>query len=122
MEKKITCVIVPVGHPAHRAEVVPKLKELQRLVDGYIEIISLNDDFLLICDEEAKLNGKPGNRHVGGDIIAGQFVIVKAGSTNDFESLSDEEAQHMIQLFKDPETISPEEVEQNCWMNFFPFL
>ena len=63
MEKKITCVIVPVGHPAHRAEVVPKLKDLQRLVDGYIEIISLNDDFLLICDEEAKINGKPGNRH-----------------------------------------------------------
>ena len=49
-----------IGHPVE--EVKPKdkffsLKELQKFVGGYIEIVSLGDGTKLICNEEGKLDG-----------------------------------------------------------------
>lgn len=38
-----------------------KLSELQELVGGYIQVISVNDDMLLVIDEEGKLKNSPFN-------------------------------------------------------------
>lgn len=38
-----------------------KLKELQSVVDGYIQGISMGDKHIAIMDEEGKLKGKPIN-------------------------------------------------------------
>lgn len=37
------------------------LKELNRFVDGYIEIVFLNDGRLMVVNEEGKLKGLPLN-------------------------------------------------------------
>ena len=48
-------------------EVQPKngekisLEEAQALVDGYVELVHLEDDNILLCDEEGLLKQKPIN-------------------------------------------------------------
>lgn len=117
LKNKITCVIVPVGQSAYKAEICPSLTELQTLVGGYIEIIPLGDRLVLIGDEDAKISGKEGNRHVGNDIIAGQFVVT-ASLDGDLVSLSSDEVEMLLQRFRTPETISQEEVEASCQIFF----
>lgn len=56
------------------------LRELQEAVDGYIELISLDDGRLMIVDEEAKV--KPGNKlnieaaRITGEVILGDVLII----------------------------------------------
>ena len=44
------------------------LEELQAIVGGYIEVVSLRDGRLIVCDEEGKLKGKDRN-HKATDIL-----------------------------------------------------
>lgn len=67
------------------------LEAFQTAVGGDIEAVGLDSGAVLICNEEGKLMGLPANRRVGGDTIAGTFLI--AGSADGkFCSLSDEDA------------------------------
>lgn len=67
------------------------LEAFQRAVGGDIETLGLDSGAVLVCNEEGKLMGLPANRQVGGDTIAGTFLI--AGSSDGgFCSLSDEDA------------------------------
>lgn len=109
---KIKCAIIPVGEPAYEAEITPDLENLQKLVGGMVEMVPLSEGLVLICDEEGKINGKTGNRHIGNDIIAGQFII--AGSKNgDICSLPDKVIEILLSRFKIPDVISQSEVEKN---------
>ena len=54
-----------------------QLDELQSIVGGYIEVVSLHDGRLVVCDEEGKLKGKERN-HKATDILHSVF------NTNDF--------------------------------------
>ena len=45
-----------------------ELDELQAIVGGYIEVLSLRDGRLIVCDEEGKLKGKDRN-HKATDIF-----------------------------------------------------
>lgn len=61
------------------------LKDLQRLVGGYIEIVpprGLPSPYVLVCDEEGLLKQKPVNvigTTLYGDPIVGDIVIMKDG-------------------------------------------
>ncbi len=55
------------------------LDAFQEAVGGYIETVGLDANAVLVCNEEGKLIGLPANRQVGGDIIAGTFLIVGRG-------------------------------------------
>ena len=50
----------------------------EKLVGGNIEYTSREyyPDVIFICNEEGKVLGLPLNRDIGGDIIAGSFLIV----------------------------------------------
>lgn len=51
---------------APRTAVIPNnLDGLQTAVGGMIEIVDLDDKTCLVCNEEGKLLGLPGNRRVG---------------------------------------------------------
>ncbi len=77
------------------------LDSLQAAVGGYIEALGLDCGVCLICNEEGKLMGLPANRQVGGDIIAGTFLIV--GEANgEFCSLSDSDAVLYAEQFAQP--------------------
>jgi len=107
-------VYVEPNKPAYEAEVTGTLEGEQRAVQGLIEAVYLDndDDVLLICNEEAKLIGMEGNRHVNinDEIIAGPFFVCGSSGSN-FRGLTDEEVTKYMDRFKEPEQISQEEVE-----------
>ena len=50
-----------------------------------------DDEVILICNEEAKLDDLPYNRDIGYDIISGTFIIAGDDYENgDFKSLTEE--------------------------------
>ena len=91
-------------------EIENTLKAEQEAVGGYIEVLPLDNEKLLICNEEGKLNGMQGNRRIGNDVIAGPFFIVGEDG-DEFRSLTDEEVKASLKRFAEPEEISQEEVE-----------
>ena len=103
-------VYVEPGKPAYETEVEDTLEAKQRAVGGNIEVVSLDEEGLLICNEEGKLNGMKGNRRIGGDVIAGPFFILGENGEN-FRSLTEEKTKKYLEEFAEPEEISQEEVE-----------
>ena len=63
------------GRPPEEVKMANTLEDLQEAVGGLIEVVTLDSDVCLICNDEGKLIGLPGNRRLRGDIIAGTFVI-----------------------------------------------
>ncbi|MDO4518540.1 MAG: DUF3846 domain-containing protein [Bacillota bacterium] len=87
------------------------LAEMQALVGGIIELFPLEDEMVLICNEEGKINDLPLNRAMVDsdgrliDIIAGSFFIAAAPADSDtFESLPYKSMQKYKVRFKYPET------------------
>ena len=114
-------VVVEPGKPAYESEIENSLSAEQEIVGGYIEVVYNDDDTIIICNEEGKLQGLKGNRHLdnGTSIIAGTFFIDGDGG-EDFRSLTDEETEKYLNKYAQPEEISDEEVESDmgCAMYF----
>ena len=111
-ENKLRVVMVEPGKPAYETEIDNTLEAEQKAVGGYIEVVPLDNEKILVCNEEGKLNGMQGNRRIGKDIIAGPFFIVGEDG-DEFRSLTDEEVKESLERFAEPEEISQEEVEND---------
>lgn len=96
------------------------MKSLQRAVGGHIESIYMGNGTILICNEEAKIEGVEENRRLGNSFIAGSFFIVGEDG-EDFRSLTDDEAQRYMERFAEPEQINQQEVQEDTGftMHFF---
>ena len=106
---RIKVIAVEPGRKPAVKEIESTLKSLQTEVGGYIQVVyPWEDPVGLVCDEEAKINGKCLNRALrdeGGriyDIVAGTFLIVGL-SDEDFCSLTDEQIKEFSELFSQPE-------------------
>ncbi len=86
------------GNKPHVEEVEDDLKTYQNIVGGYIEIVHIDGDILLVCNEEGKLEGLPYNFYMGDDIIVGTVFFV-GRDMEDFRSLTDDEAEQVIGWF-----------------------
>lgn len=80
-----------IKHPGGKPEAIEienELKELQKAVDGYIEVVpfSVANSILAVIDEEGKLKGKEINFILHGDAICGTVLFV-SDSEETFESL-----------------------------------
>jgi len=111
MEKKIKVLIVKPMKEPYPAEVENTLKGLQKAVGGYIETVYLEDNVVLVCNEEGKLIGLPGNRSFGNDIIAGTFFVVGSNDDGDFVSLTEDKIRQYSDRFQKTETFTQEQVE-----------
>ena len=108
--EKIRVVLVKPMQRPQIIEIGSGLEAMQKMVAGRIEEIMPFDDALIsiICNEEGKNNGLELNRAIKDsdgeivDIIAGDFFICSADSEN-FTSLSDEQARRYYEMFKNPE-------------------
>ncbi len=90
------------------------LKAFQTAVGGYIEVLGLDSDAVLICNEEGKLLGLTANRRVGGDTIAGTFLIAGAAD-GEFCSISDGDAVYYAQQFAKPLPVYGAQDEPTQW-------
>lgn len=75
-----------------------------------------------VGNEESKLIGMPGNRHMsnGHGIIAGPFLVI-GDDGEEFRSLTDEEINKYVEKFSQPEDISDEEVQNDTGYSIFGF-
>lgn len=72
---KIRVLIVEPNKESYQIRIEHTLKNLQEIVGGYIEILQLDYNTDLVCNDEGKINRLPLNRFVDYDIIAGTFII-----------------------------------------------
>jgi len=103
MEKTMRVVVIEPDKPAQTVEIENSLTSMQSVVGGYIEIVSADwmpggavlrkQNFLLVMNEEGKLNGLKPNFPIrgGADYICGTVFICK-GLGDEMAGLSEEEA------------------------------
>lgn len=116
----IRALYVEPGKSPVVVDVQNELRSLQHAVQGLIELVSLDRETLLICNQEGKLHGMQGNRRLeNGSVIAGPFLIVRDGGS-DFASLTDHQTELCMNKFREPQEISQEEVRSDMGMHFIP--
>ena len=110
------------GKAPYEAEIANDLRSMQRVVgNGLIEPIFMDDGCVLIGNEESKLRGMQGNRHLdGGGIIAGPFFIC-GDAGEDFRSLTDEELNKYMEKYAEPEDISDDETQSDVGFILYGF-
>ncbi len=102
---------------------IDELKNLQKAVDGYIEVLPLlnpynNKEYDLICNEEGKIRGlEPSvsiyGKHINGDprddtlidVICGNALIL-ANNGESFASLSEQEIEFWKNQFNEKDKVS----------------
>jgi anion-transporting ArsA/GET3 family ATPase len=90
---KLVILKVEPNELPYEKEIINDLKSLQNEVDGLIEMIDIDDDICLVCNEEGKLLGMDLNRVVGNDIIAGNFFISRFNEAGDLVSLTSDQIE-----------------------------
>jgi hypothetical protein len=92
-------IIKEVGKNPQVQEIENGLEALKELVGGYIEVVSMEDNILLICNEEGKMQGLPPNFSMGYDVIVGTAVFVAFDGKEDFTGLSDWQIETIMSKF-----------------------
>ena len=123
-EKTITALMVAPNMKPCLIVLENNLDFLQKAVSigapyqGLIEVHTLEPGVCMICNEEGKLIGLPGNRRIGNDIIAGIFYIVGEDNCGNFSSLPKDITVKYIKIFQHPENISEEDVLNSLFTSF----
>ena len=92
-------VYVEPGKPACVKEIGADLESIQEAVGGGLfECVYPHEDrTVLVCNDEGKLRGMEGNRHLDtGGIIAGPFFVIGDAGEN-FRSLTDAEVETYLE-------------------------
>ncbi|NLC48718.1 MAG: DUF3846 domain-containing protein [Tenericutes bacterium] len=98
-KNKITILNVePYKEPTEK-EIINDLKAMQREVDGLIEIVDIDPNISIVCNEEGKIMNLPFNRLIENDIIAGSFFVVSFDEEGNAKSLNKEEIEKYKEKF-----------------------
>ena len=98
-KKELIIVLKKVGENPEVMNIENTLEAKQKLVDGLIEVVSITEDILLICNEEGKLDNLPPNLLFDYDYIAGDCFFVGDDYKNgDFKSLTDEQIEEVKEI------------------------
>ena len=121
-ENLMRVLYVEPGKAPYEAEIANDLRSMQRAVgNGLIEPIFMDDGCVLVGNEESKLRGMQGNRHLdGGGIIAGPFFIC-GDAGEDFRSLTDDEVNKYMEKYAEPENISDDETQSDVGFILYGF-
>ena len=76
MDEKIRVIVKrPDEEIGHVTNISPTLKNLQNIVGGYIEAVTIRPGVVVICNEEGRLKGLDYNCTVGGRDLVGDFKV-----------------------------------------------
>lgn len=89
-----------VGEAPQVVDIENTLEALQKAVGGYIEVIGVEGDILMICDEEGKLKGKAANFTVRNDVIVGDVLFVQNGYDGDFTDMNADNIIRVLESFE----------------------
>ena len=93
MEEKIDILLFKTDGSYEETTVLNKLNEIQKLVDGYIETVTISNEIILICDEEGRIKNKRSNPRLRD--ICGDFILCGVDGEN-FRSLTEKEKYILI--------------------------
>ena len=120
MQNEIKVVMVePNKHPIVTT-IKTKLENLQEAVGGLIEIIDIEPNICILCNEEGKLIGLEGNRKLGDDILVGTFYVCGSNDEGDLVSLTDSQIGKYIKFFWEPQAFTQGEIEDSIVFKFIP--
>jgi len=108
MSKKdeLRIVLKKVGEEPEIMNIENTLEAKQKLVGGWIEVVTVTDDILLVCNEEGKLDNLDPNLLFDYDYIAGDcFFIGDDYKNGDFKSLTDEQIEEVKEICKNREFV-----------------
>ena len=98
-KEELKIVLKKVGEEPEVMNIENTLEAKQKLVDGWIEVVSVTEDILLVCNEEGKLDNRPPNLLFDYDYIAGDcFFIGDDYENGDFKSLTDEQIEEVKEI------------------------
>lgn len=124
-EKTIKVLMVEPHQEPRMTEIGNDLDALQKAVSigadeqGLIELVYLEDNVSILCNEEGKLIGLEPNRRLGNDILCGVFYVVADDEEGNLASLTEEQQERYAQMFQHPEEdIGRGEVEDKLFMTF----
>jgi len=95
------------------------------LVGGCIECVyPFDDNAILVCNDEGKINGMPFNRYLKADgvpydALMGDFFIVGDNFEGDFTDLTEPQAEMYKEMFIHPDERTHEHLEEPRW-GFMP--
>lgn len=72
---KIGVIIKEPGRVPRHVNISDTLENFQKTVGGYIEIVTLCSDLVVICDEEGRIKGKPHCCNIGGVDFVGTVIL-----------------------------------------------
>ena len=121
MNNMIRVLKIDVGQPPVIKEIQNDLDGLQAEVGGLVQVIGLEDNCLLVCNDEGKLNGMKPNRWFLDDIICGPFFICGDSMEGDFISLTSEQAEKYAEQLADSPAFTGEEQELEPRITFISF-
>ena len=124
-EQKIKVLKVEPGKPPEVVVLKNELTALQDAVSigadyrGLIEIVGLDSNTCILCNEEGKLIGLKPNRRLGQDILCGVFYVTGQDDEGNLCSLDDAALERYIKMFAIPELFSEGEVDKTIITRFF---
>jgi len=121
MDNMIKVLKIEVGQPPIIKEICNNLDGLQAEVDGLIQVIGLDNNCLLVCNDEGKLNGMKPNRWLGDDIVCGPFFICGDSMEGEFVSITDRQADKYAEQFAVAPAFTGEEKELEPHITFISF-
>lgn len=111
-------IVKPQERP-YVAEIEKGLKPMQEIVGGYIEMMDLDGNTSLVCNDEGKIQGLEGNRRIGRDIIAGTFFLCGFNEDGESISLTDEQISKYYEYFKEAEYFTQVEVDDSVFIDVY---
>lgn len=124
-EKAITVLMVePHKHPTvttltNDLDALQKAVSIGAAYQGLIEIIGIEENVCILCNEEGKLIGLEGNRRFGRDILTGVFYVVGEDGEGDLTSLSSEKLEEYKERFWEPEEYTEADINHALFMRLF---
>ena len=125
-EKEIRVLMVEPMESPKLVTLQNDLDSLQKAVSigasyqGLIELVPFEDNVLILCNEEGKLNGLSPNRRFGHDILCGVFYVVAEDDEGELISLTSEQVEKYSEFFGHIDIIQAEEVDDTILFKFFP--
>ena len=123
-ETNITVLMVEPGKNPVVTTIKNDLDSLQKVVSigapdqGLIEIIGIDDNVCILCNEEGEIIGLEPNRRFYNDILCGVFYVVGEDDEGNLTSLPSDMQDKYSKLFREPENIDPSDIEPR--MHFIP--
>lgn len=109
-EGLIKVLIIEPNKVPREEMIMNTLEGMRKVVGEMIEEIDLDEDTVLVCNEEGKLENLKANRRVGNDVIAGTFFIARDDGSEYLRSLTDEQVKKYQERFQEIEEIPQEEL------------